>query len=53
MLSATWILGTLAAVFAVLAVARLVRHRGRWDTASRTWTLIAVIFVIVVVVFSR
>ena len=53
MLTAEWILGTLAAVFAVLAVARLVRQRGRWDTMSRTWTLIAVIFVIVVAVFSR
>jgi hypothetical protein len=51
--TAQWILGTLAAVFAVLVVVRLVRTRGRWDPAAKTWALIAVIFCIVSVVLSR
>ena len=53
MLNAQSILGLLAAVFAVLVVLRLVRNRGRWDSAAKTWTLIAAIFTIVSVVLSR
>jgi hypothetical protein len=49
MMGASWILTFVAAVLAALAVIRLVRNRGRWDTAARTWTLIAVIFIVVVV----
>lgn len=51
--TAQWILGSLAALFAVLVVVRLVRSRGRWDPAAKTWALIAVIFCIVSVVLSR
>jgi len=53
MMNAQSILGTLAAVFAVLVLVRLGRNGGRWDPAAKTWTLIAVIFIIVSVVLSR
>jgi hypothetical protein len=46
------VLGVVAAILAALAVIRLVRNRGRWDVAARTWALIALIFALVVF-FSR
>jgi hypothetical protein len=52
-MSARWILVVAAAVFAVLVIFRLVRNRGRWDPASRTWTIIAVIFAIVSIFLLR
>jgi hypothetical protein len=42
--SARYILGTLAVVFLLLGVARMVRDGGRMDGAARTWLLIGVIF---------
>jgi hypothetical protein len=52
MLSAPTILASMAVLFAVLVVFRLVGRRGRWDPASRTWALIAAIFAIVSVIIS-
>lgn len=52
MWSAATILTVLAAVFALLVVMRLARQRGQWDAASRTWTLIAIIFAIVSLIVS-
>lgn len=48
-MDARWILGTLAVIFALMVLWRLRRTGGRWDPAARTWTLIAVVFAIVVV----
>lgn len=52
-MSARWILGVLAVVFAALAIVRLIRNQARWDPAAKTWTLIAVIFAIVSFVLWR
>lgn len=51
-MSARLILAVLAVVFAVLAIIRFSRDH-RWDPASKTWALIAVIFTIVSLVLWR
>jgi hypothetical protein len=43
-MAAKYILTALSLVFLVLAIARLLRDRGRIAPASRTWLLIAAIF---------
>lgn len=52
-MSARWILGVLAVIFAALVVVRLIRNQARWDPAAKAWTLIAVIFAIVSFVLYR
>ena len=41
------IIGSLALVFLILAVTRIVRDGGRLGPAARTWLLIALIFAVV------